>query len=77
MYNFENALNFDEIRERIELDIGDTKPGKWANKLGCSKSLVSNVHGESKRQNPPLPYVIAVAKFTGKPIEWYLYGDLS
>ena len=68
-------LEFNKIRERIEIDKSVYKPGRWAESIGVSKTLVSNIHGKSKRQYPPLPYVFAVSKFTGKPIEWYLYGD--
>jgi len=74
MYKFNLSLNFNEIRQRIELDIGKTKPNAWAGRIGVSKSLISNVHGKSKKQNPPIPYVIAVANVIGKSIDWYLYG---
>ena len=77
MNKFELRLDFDEIRNRIELDMSKIKPGEWAKAIGISKSLISNVHGGSKRQNPPLPYIIAVARHTGKPVEWYLYGEMT
>jgi hypothetical protein len=69
------GLNFDEIRKRIEIDIGQLKPGKWAEIIGLSPQNISNVHGEARKNQPSLQYIIAVAKYTGKPIEWYLYGD--
>jgi transcriptional regulator with XRE-family HTH domain len=67
-------LNFDEIRKRIELDKAHYKVGKWAEFTGMSISSISNIHGKKGRVKPSIEYVIAVAKFTGKPIEWYLYG---
>jgi hypothetical protein len=74
MKKIDLQLEFNRIRERIEIDKSNHKPGKWAEPIGVSKTLVSNIHGRSKRQNPSLPYVFAVSMFTGKPIEWYLYG---
>ena len=72
---FDLELNFDEIRERIEIDKSQYKAVRWAEFLKVSESLISNVHAKKKKQNPPLPYIIAVARFTGKPVEYYLYGD--
>ena len=67
-------LDFDEIRKRIELVKADVKPSTWAKYLVVSKNIVTNIHGETK-QRPSLEYIVAVARFTGKPVEWYLYGD--
>jgi hypothetical protein len=75
MKKIDLQLEFNKIRERIEIDKAPYKPGKWAQLIGVSKTLVSNIHGRSKRQNPSLPYVFAVSRFTEKPIEWYLYGS--
>ncbi len=75
MNYFKLPLKFKEIRERIEIDSNKYEAGKWAELIKVKKSLISNVHGKNKKQNPPLPYIIAVAQFTGKPIEWYLYGS--
>jgi len=68
-------LNFDEIRKRIESDKDQYKPGIWAGHVGESINVISNIHGKAGRHNPSLQYIIAVAKFTQKPIEWYLYGE--
>ncbi len=68
-------LNYDEIRKRIELDKSEYKPGEWAVLTGASKNVISNIHGKAGKHNPSLQYIIAVARATGKPIEWYLYGE--
>jgi hypothetical protein len=73
-------LNFDDIRNRIELDKSQYRAGKWAELLKVSESLISNIHGgkkekKKKKQNPTLPYIIAVARAMKKPVEYYLYGD--
>ena len=67
-------LNYNEIRTRIEKDKNKSKPGKWAANIGVSAATISNVHGKSK-QNPSLEYVIAVARFTKKTIEYFLWGE--
>ena len=63
-------LNFNEIRERIEIEIKGKRSKDWADLIGVSKSLISNIHGKSKNQNPPLPYIIAVAQKMGKPTDF-------
>ena len=68
------SLDYNEIRKRIEIDKAHYKAGEWAKLTGASKNVISNIHGRSGRHNPSLPYIIAVARVTGKPIEWYLYG---
>ncbi|MEI7636376.1 MAG: hypothetical protein WCJ37_03670 [Syntrophus sp. (in: bacteria)] len=78
-------LNYREILIRI----GDVKDGiykekktrnkKWAELIGVSESLVSQLHPQKPRveiKEPSLEYIIAVANKTGKPPEWYLYGDM-
>ena len=75
MKKFDLQLDFKSIRERIELDMRDIQSKKWAELLNVSASLISNIHGKGKNQNPPLPYIIAVARITGKPVESYLYGE--
>jgi hypothetical protein len=67
-------LNFAEIRRRIEEEKGQTKPLVWATKVGVKKNVVTNVHGKTQ-QKPSLEYIVAVARATFKPIEWYLYGS--
>lgn len=74
MNKIELSLNYAEILQRIEADMTKYKPLQWAKSLGIGINVVSNYHGKSAKRNPSLEYVIAVAKFTGKPIEWYLYG---
>lgn len=69
-------LNFNEIRKRIEIDNANYRSKDWAGLIGVSVSLVSNIHGKSKKQNPPLPYIIAVARAMKRPVEWYLYGEM-
>ena len=68
-------FNYSEIKARIEIDKDQYKVGEWAKNVGMSVPSISNIHGKSSRINPSLEYVIAVARFTGKPVEWYLYGD--
>jgi hypothetical protein len=72
------GLNYNEIRDRIEEDMIHFKKYIWAVNVKVSQSLISKVHKKpdkgNERTNPSLEYVIAVANFTGRPIEWYLYG---
>nr|WP_319495135.1 hypothetical protein [uncultured Desulfobacter sp.] len=68
------SLNFDEIRARIEEFKKDIKPGIWANKLGVSINVVSNIHGKTK-QKPSLEYIIAVSQITGKSVDYFLWGE--
>ena len=67
------SLKFDEIRERIEEFKKDIKPGVWADKLGVSINVVSNIHGKTK-QKPSLEYIIAVSQVTGKSVDYFLWG---
>lgn len=71
-------LDYEEIRKRITLDMTSFKKYEWADKVKVSKSLITGIHKEEgkkgKRTNPSLEYIIAVSNFTGKPVEWYLYG---
>jgi len=76
MSKIDLSLDFDEIRERIDLDRVAYKPTEWAKFVGVSKNIVTNIHGNT-RQKPSLEYVVAVARSVGKPIEWYLFGDSS
>lgn len=75
MKKIDLGLNFDEIRKRIEIDKSQYKSGEWAKKIGLSKQNISNIHGEKGKNDPSLQYIIAVARTTGKSIEWYLYGE--
>lgn len=74
MKKFGLNLDFDAIRERIEEDKKPYKPGVWANMVGVSVNIVSNVHGKTN-QNPSLEYIIAVSLATGKPVDYYLFGN--
>lgn len=73
MSKIDLSLEFDKIRRRIEDDQKEFKPSEWAKRIGVSKNVVTNIHGAT-RQRPSLEYIVAVSRFTGKPIEWYLYG---
>ena len=75
MKKIDLSLNFDEIRKRIEIDKSQYKPGEWAKLIGLSKQNISNIHGKAGKYEPSLQYIIAVARATGKPVEWYLYGE--
>ena len=74
MKKIDLKLDFDAIRSRIELDKNKHKRGSWAKNVGVSSGIVTNVHGKTK-QNPSLEYIISVAKYTGKSIEYYLWGN--
>ena len=74
MKKLDLSLNFNEIRKRIEIDKLQYKGIDWAKLTGMSNQSISNIHSKKKLVNPSLEYIIAVAKITGKPIEWYLYG---
>lgn len=67
------SLNYSDIRNRIDADKSRFKPSVWADKIGVPRNVVTNVHSKTA-QNPSLEYIVAVARFTGKPVEWYLYG---
>jgi hypothetical protein len=77
-------LNYNEILNRIEAVKDEIYPEKktsnkkWANLVGISESLVSQLHPRKPRKEikePSKEYIIAVARVTGKPVEWYLYGE--
>lgn len=76
MKKIDLQLNFSAIRQRIENQKMHYKPGVWADMVGVSKSVVSNVHGTTK-QNPSLEYIIAVSRATGRSVDHYLWGDPS
>lgn len=75
MKKFDLNLDYGKIRKRIDIDIGDTRPKDWAKRTGVSINVVSNIHGKSGKHYPSLQYIIAVSRVTGKPVEWYLYGE--
>lgn len=74
MKKIDLSLDFDKIKERIEHERDDMIPSKWAIKVGVSINVVTNIHGKTN-QKPSLEYVVAVARATGKPVDWYLYGE--
>jgi DNA-binding XRE family transcriptional regulator len=74
MKKIELGLDFSEIRKRIEIDMSQYRAGMWAKMIGVKTNSISNIHGKKGKANPSLEYVTAVARVTGKPIEWYLYG---
>ena len=67
-------LDYKSIRKRIENEKQNFKPKEWAEKVGVSLNIVSNIHGKTA-QNPSLEYIISVAKATGKTVDYFLYGD--
>ena len=71
------TLNYDEIKKRIEVDKASHSVKEWAKLVGMSSASISNIHGKSAKAKPSLEYIIAVAKVTGKHVEWYLYGDAA
>ncbi|SDU27429.1 hypothetical protein [Desulfobacula phenolica] len=76
MKKIDLKLDFDAIRLRIEHQKNRYKPGVWADMVGVSKNVVSNVHGRTK-QKPSLEYIIAVSLITGKSVDYYLWGKES
>ena len=51
------------------------KRSAWAEKVGVTINVVSNIHGASAKQNPSLNYILAVSIATGKPMDYYLWGE--
>jgi len=82
MKKLDLQIDIDAVRKRIERDMEGYKASQWAQKLGVSRSVVSNIHGKKRknskkveRQDPSLEYIITVSRVTNKPIEYYLYGE--
>jgi len=76
MKKIDIGLDFSEILNRIEkeMEIRGIKTSGWGAKIGLSQNIVTNIHGKTK-QKPSLEYIIAVARATRKPVEYYLYGE--
>jgi len=76
MKKYNLKLNYPDIIARIEneREFQELKPGKWADKVGVTINVVSNIHGKTK-QKPSLEYIIAVSRATQKPVEYFLYGE--
>ncbi len=77
-------LDYNKIMGRINACKAEIYPEKktdnkkWAALVGVSESLVSQLHPKkqnTKTKEPSLEYILAVARVTGKSIEWYLYGE--
>ncbi len=66
-------LDFDAIRKRIDKEKDAIKPSVWADKVGVSRNIITNIHGKVK-QKPSLEYIVAVSIATNKSIEYYLWG---
>jgi len=73
MKKIDLKLDFDAIRERIENDFRGLSPAEMARKIKVRANVAGNVHGK-KKQNPSIEYVIAVSLYTGRTIEYYLWG---
>lgn len=69
-----NKIDYDSVRIRIEQEMEPYKPSQWAEKVGVAKNVVSNIHGTT-RQNPSFQYIISVSRATGKPVDYFLFGD--
>lgn len=76
MKKIDIGLDFSGILQRIEkeMEIQGIKPAEWGGKIGIRQNIVTNIHGKTK-QKPSLEYIIAVARATKKPVEYYLYGE--
>jgi hypothetical protein len=75
MKKLELNLNYSEIKTRIEADKAQYKVKKWAELVGSSIATISNIHGKKGKVKPSIEYIVAVSRATGKPVEWYLYGE--
>jgi transcriptional regulator with XRE-family HTH domain len=71
-------IDFNAVTRRIEKEMKGYKRSAWAEKVGVTINVVSNIHGASSKQNPSLKYILAVSVATGKPMDYYLWGwDLN
>ena len=68
-------LDFEAITRRIEKEMKGYRRTAWAEKLGVTINVVSNIHGASSTQNPSLKYILGVSVATGKPMDYYLWGE--
>jgi len=69
-------LDFDQIRERIDNEKEGLRPSEWAQKIGVRPNVVTNIHGKTK-QKPSLEYIVAVSLATGRPVDYFLFGEAS
>jgi hypothetical protein len=67
-------IDFEAVTRRIEKEMKGYKRSVWAEKVGVTINVVSNIHGASSKQDPPLKYILAVSVATGKPMDYYLWG---
>ena len=66
-------LDFDAIRDRIEIFKRIHTTSFWAELVNVSPALIVKIHGK-EQQNPSLEYVVAVALATGKSVDYFLWG---
>jgi len=76
MSKIDLKLDYSAVINRINKEKQRVKPTEWARMVGVSKNIVSNVHGKMG-QKPSIEYIIAVARATRKPVEYYLWGTSS
>lgn len=71
----EIPIDYVAVTRRIEKEMEGYKRSAWAEKVGVTINVVSNIHGASAKQNPSLKYILAVSLATGKPMDYYLWGQ--
>lgn len=74
MSKIDLGLDFQAIMARINKEKDKCERGEWRKKINVSSKIITNVHGKVE-QKPSIEYIIAVARGTGRPIEYYLWGD--
>ena len=70
----EIPIDYNAVTRRIEKEMEGYKRSAWAENVGVTINVVSNIHGASAKQNPSLKYILAVSLATGKPMDYYLWG---
>ena len=66
-------LDFDAIRNRIEIFKRIHSTSFWAELVNVNVDVVVKIHGK-EQQKPSLEYVVAVALATGKSVDYFLWG---
>jgi len=74
MKNKHLDIDFKAVTRRIAMEMKGYSPSAWAEKVGVTINVVSNIHSAKAKQNPSLSYILAVAVATGKPMEYLLWG---
>lgn len=77
MKKFHIPIDFEAVTRRIEKEMKGYRRTAWAEKVGVTINVVSNIHGAGSKQNPSLNYILAVSVATGKPMDYYLWGEES